>query len=123
MSSTEWLTDNHHVPLLRVDGLTKRYGGERAIDGVTFSVLQGEILGVIGPNGAGKTTLLETLAGLLAASSGTVFWRGRLPAPRREALFYLPDGVRPYQDQFCGRSRFFFASVYGRSDREVAARE
>ena len=55
MSSTEWLTDNHHAPLPRVDGLTKCYVGERAIDGATFSVLPGEILGVIGPNGAGKT--------------------------------------------------------------------
>ena len=65
MFSTEWLTDDHHAPLLRVDGLTKRYGGERAIDGATFSVLQGEILGVIGPNGAGKTTLMEAVVGLL----------------------------------------------------------
>ena len=48
MFSTEWLTDDHHAPLLRRDGLTKRYGGERAIDGATFSVLQGEILGVMG---------------------------------------------------------------------------
>ena len=123
MSSTEWLTDNHHVPLLRVDGLTKRYGGERAIDGVTFSVLQGEILGVIGPNGAGKTTLMEAVVGLLAADSGALLWRGEplSAARRRDVLFYLPDGVRPYQDQLTAEVISFFAGVYRRSAAEIDA--
>ncbi|MFX9116154.1 ATP-binding cassette domain-containing protein, partial [Acinetobacter baumannii] len=83
------------APLLRVSGLTKRFGGERAIDGATLSAFPGEILGIIGPNGAGKTTLMETVVGLLAADSGEVVWRGEpLPASRRRnVLFYLPDGV------------------------------
>jgi ABC-2 type transport system ATP-binding protein len=116
--------DRNPAHVLRVAHLAKHYGHEAAIADVTFSVIPGEVLGIVGPNGAGKTTLLETLAGLLAASSGTVFWRGReLPAPRRkEALFYLPDGVKPYQDRFAAEVVSFFASVYGRSDREVAAR-
>ena len=123
MFSTEWLTDDHHAPLLRVDGLTKRYGGERAIDGATFSVLQGEILGVIGPNGAGKTTLMEAVVGLLAADSGELLWRGEpLPAARRrDVLFYLPDGVRPYQDQLTAEVISFFAGVYRRSGAEIDA--
>jgi len=123
MSPTEWLTDNHHVPLLRVDGLTKRYGGERAIDGATFSVLPGEILGIIGPNGAGKTTLMEAVVGLLAADSGELLWRGE-PLPvtrRRDVLFYLPDGVRPYQDQLTAGVISFFAGVYRRSGAEIDA--
>jgi len=67
MASAESLTDKRAGPLLRVRGLTKRYRGECAIDGATFSAFPGEILGVIGPNGAGKTTLMETVVGLVAA--------------------------------------------------------
>jgi len=81
--------DGNPAHVLRVVHLAKHYDHEAAIADVTFSVIPGEVLGIVSPNGAGKTTLLETLAGLLAASSGAVFWRGReLPAPRRkEALF------------------------------------
>ena len=109
--------------LLCVEGLTKRYGRESAVADVTFSLSAGEVVGIVGPNGAGKTTLLETLAGLLAAESGTVFWRGEeLPAARRkEAAFYLPDGVRAYEDRFAIEVTAFFANVYGRTQAEAAS--
>jgi ABC-2 type transport system ATP-binding protein len=123
MSSTEWFADKRDAPLLRVSGLTTRFGGERAIDGATLSAFPGEILGIIGPNGAGKTTLMETVVGLLAADSGEVVWRGEpLPASRRRnVLFYLPDGVRPYQDQVTAEVVSFFAGVYRRSAAEIDA--
>ena len=110
-------------PLLQVSGLTRRFAGERAIDGATFSALPGEILGIIGPNGAGKTTLMETIVGLLSADAGEVAWRGEpLPASRRRhVLFYLPDGVRPYQNQLTAEVVSFFASVYRRSAAETDA--
>ncbi|SDF91934.1 ABC-2 type transport system ATP-binding protein [Bradyrhizobium brasilense] len=110
-------------PLLRVDGLTKRYSAERAIDDAAFSAFPGEILGIIGPNGAGKTTLMEAAVGLVSADSGEVLWRGEpLPASRRRnALFYLPDGVRPYQDQVTADVISFFAGVYRRSVAEIDA--
>jgi len=109
--------------VLRIANLAKHYDHEPAIADVTFSVIPGEVLGIVGPNGAGKTTLLETLAGLLAADSGSVFWRDEeLPPPRRkEALFYLPDGIRPYQDRFAVEVISFFARVYRRPQAEVAA--
>jgi ABC-2 type transport system ATP-binding protein len=108
---------------LRIADFAKSYGGEPVISRVAFSVGAGEVVGIVGPNGAGKTTLLEALAGLLAADSGSVFWcKEELPAPRRkEALFYLPDGVRAYQDRFAIEVLCFFASIYGRSDAEIAA--
>jgi ABC-2 type transport system ATP-binding protein len=110
-------------PLLRVDGLTKRYGAERTVDDATFSAFPGEIVGIIGPNGAGKTTLMEAVVGLVSADSGKVLWRGELlPASRRRnALFYLPDGVRPYQDQVTADVVSFFAGVYRRSAAEIDA--
>lgn len=116
-------SDKREGPLLRVRGLTKRYGGELAIDSATFSAFSGEILGVIGPNGAGKTTLMEAVVGLVAADLGEVLWREEPlpPSRRRDVLFYLPDGVRPYQDQVTAEVISFFARVYRRSVAEIAA--
>src|SRR5215467_6667396 len=109
--------------VLHVAGLTKRFDHELAVTDVTFSLVPGEVLGIVGPNGAGKTTLLETLAGLLPADSGTVVWQGQQLPPhrRKEALFYLPDGVRPYRDRFAADVISFFAGVYCRSEADVAA--
>lgn len=84
--------------MLKVRGLTKRFGGIRVLDGVALELAPGEVLGLIGPNGSGKTTLLECLAGLLSAESGEVTFEGSpLPVPRRkDVLFYLPDGLTPW---------------------------
>jgi len=57
---------------LRVDGITKRYGAEQAVDDVSFTVAPGEIVGLVGPNGAGKSTTLRILTGLVRADAGTV---------------------------------------------------
>jgi branched-chain amino acid transport system ATP-binding protein len=60
------------APLLSVRGLTKRFGGLTAVDGLDFDLGAGEILGLIGPNGAGKTTTFNLIAGALAPSAGTI---------------------------------------------------
>jgi ABC-2 type transport system ATP-binding protein len=109
-------------PLLRVAGLTKRYGDQRALDAVSFDVHAGKVLGLIGPNGAGKTTLLEALAGLIPVEAGDLIWCGT-PTPsteRRDMMFYLPDGLRPWDDDVVVRVLTFFATVHRRSQHEVA---
>jgi ABC-2 type transport system ATP-binding protein len=108
--------------LLRVDSITKQYADLVVLADVGFDVHAGEIIGVIGPNGAGKTTLLEALAGILPAETNDVYWHGGSipPSRRRETIFYLPDGVRPYQDQPVTRVLSFFASVYRISADKVA---
>ncbi len=63
--------------LLKVDGLSRSFGGLRAVSGVSFEVNAGEILGIIGPNGAGKTTLFNLLDGVLSADAGTAVLEGR----------------------------------------------
>jgi ABC-2 type transport system ATP-binding protein len=112
----------HAPPLLRVAGLTKRYGDQHALAEVSFDVHAGEVLGLIGPNGAGKTTLLEALAGLIHIEAGEFMWCGA-PTPsaeRRGVMFYLPDGLRPWEDDVVMRVLTFFATVHGRTQREVA---
>jgi ABC-2 type transport system ATP-binding protein len=112
----------HPRSLLQVTSLRKTYAGQPALADVSFDVRRNEVLGLIGPNGAGKTTLLEGIAGLLPVDSGAVTWEG-VPLPpvrRRSLLFYLPDGVRPWHDQYVSRVLGFFGGVYRRSQRQIA---
>jgi ABC-2 type transport system ATP-binding protein len=120
-TATNFAPEEISVEPLRVVNLAKRYGEEVAIADVTFSATAGEVIGIVGPNGAGKTTLLEAMAGLVSADSVGVFWRGDSLSPlrRKAAMFYLPDGVRPYQDRFTIEVLNFFAGVYGRPKAEV----
>ena len=62
---------------LEVDGITKSFGGLKAVDNVTFTMRRDEIIGLIGPNGAGKTTLLRLITGLLKPDTGTITFKGK----------------------------------------------
>jgi branched-chain amino acid transport system ATP-binding protein len=64
-------------PLLRVEGLVKRFGGFRALDELNFQLNAGEILGLVGPNGSGKTTCINVISGLYAPEAGQVHFEGR----------------------------------------------
>ena len=75
---------------LSINSVSKFFGGHKALDDVTFSVNEGELVGLIGPNGSGKTTLLNILSGYLAADSGDVVLDGRpITGLRPEALARL----------------------------------
>jgi branched-chain amino acid transport system ATP-binding protein len=63
--------------VLEVDNLSRAFGGVQAVNGVTFALTPGEIVGLIGPNGAGKTTLVNLVTGVVSPSSGTVRFGGR----------------------------------------------
>jgi branched-chain amino acid transport system ATP-binding protein len=64
-------------PILEVSGLTKRFGGLTAVNGMGFTVRSGELIGLIGPNGAGKTTLFNLLMGLIRPNRGEIVLQGR----------------------------------------------
>ena len=78
------------LPLLQLEGLSKRFGGLPAVDNLSVSVRQGEVLGVIGPNGAGKSTLVGLVAGAIRPTAGKVIYQGKeingMPANRRAHL-------------------------------------
>ncbi len=70
-------SDGSNGPILRVEALTVRFSGFKALNGLNFSIQPGELRVVIGPNGAGKTTLLDVITGKVRPTSGKVLFRGR----------------------------------------------
>ncbi len=83
-------------PLLKVEGLTKRFGGVAAVNNVSFELKPGRIVGLIGPNGAGKTTLVNLITGVHAASAGSLHFNGE-----------DVSGQKPFQSALRGLSRTF----------------
>jgi len=120
------------MPLLEVDNLSIRFGGLVALDGVSFEVEAGKIMGLIGPNGAGKTTTMKMLTGYLAPSEGSARIAGldvhqdRIAASRK--LGYLPENGPLYLDmtplellEFFGEARELDAKTLKRRIEEVRA--
>lgn len=97
--------------LLEVRGLTKRFGGLAAVEGVSFDVRAGEILGLIGPNGAGKTTLFNMITAFAMPTAGEIRFRDRRIAqpPARWPARMLPRGraLRPHDVTALGIARTF----------------
>jgi branched-chain amino acid transport system ATP-binding protein len=83
--------------LLEVAGLSKRFGGVRAVSGLSFEVAEGEMLGLIGPNGAGKTTVFNLVSGFLAPDAGTVRFRGESLAGLKPHAICRRGLARTYQ--------------------------
>ena len=63
--------------ILKVEDITKVFGGVTALKDVSFDVKQGEVLGIIGPNGCGKTTTVNSITGFIKPTSGKIFFRGK----------------------------------------------
>ena len=88
--------------MIEVQDLTKYYGSFLAVDGISFEVAEGEILGVLGPNGAGKTTLIRMLTCFMPASSGRATVNGydifTQSLQVRESVGYMPESVPLYDD-------------------------
>ena len=105
-------------PALRVDHLTKRFGGRSAFEDVTFSVAPGEVFGFLGPNGAGKTTTVRTLGTLIAPTSGSAVVAGiPLSADNgseiRQRISIMPENPGLYLRLTVVENLQFFASLYG----------
>jgi ABC-2 type transport system ATP-binding protein len=88
--------------MIEARGLTKRYGDLVAVDGVSFEIGAGEVVGFLGPNGAGKTTTMRMLTGFLPATDGTALIAGHDifedPLAARRAIGYLPESPPLYPE-------------------------
>ena len=104
-------------PILRVDGLVKRYGDLTAVDHVSFDVQPGEIYGLLGPNGAGKTTLLSVISGLVRPAAGSVRVGGhaveRDPVAAQRLMGVVPQALALYPDLTVRQNLTYFARLRG----------
>jgi ABC-2 type transport system ATP-binding protein len=88
--------------MIRIENLVKTFGAKRAVDGVSFSVERGEVLGFLGPNGAGKSTTMRMVTGFMPPSSGKVTVGGHdvaeSPLEAKRLIGYLPENAASYPD-------------------------
>jgi ABC-2 type transport system ATP-binding protein len=88
--------------MIRIENLVKAFGAKRAVDGVSFSVERGEVLGFLGPNGAGKSTTMRMITGFMPPTSGWVSVGGHdvaeSPLAAKRLIGYLPENAAAYPD-------------------------
>jgi ABC-type multidrug transport system ATPase subunit len=110
--------------MIRVAGLSKRYGAVVALDGLSFDVERGETFALVGPNGAGKTTALKILLGLVRPDAGTIAVGPEGRSPRdpesRRSLGYVPQRVTFPAGRTAAEALAFFAALRGLGPDAVA---
>ena len=103
--------------MIEVKSLVKTYGPKRAVDGISFTVRRGEILGFLGPNGAGKSTTMKMLTGFLRPDGGTATVDGIDvmvdPVAVKSRLGYLPESAPAYPEMTVGEFLAFIAEIRG----------
>jgi ABC-2 type transport system ATP-binding protein len=112
--------------MITIDRLSKRFGPITAVDGVSFAVARGEVLGFLGPNGAGKTTTMRMLTGFLAPDAGRALVCGydivTHPIDAKKRLGYMPEGAPAYADMTPRAFLGFIADMRGYAGAEKRAR-
>ena len=110
--------------MIKVENLSRRYGDQLAVDGVSFEVARGEVVGFLGPNGAGKTTTMRMLAGSLGATSGRALVGGvdvaLEPRQVKRRLGYLPEHPPLYGSMTVGDYLRFAARIKGAAEPSSA---
>ena len=109
---------------IEVEGLEKIYGAQKAVDGISFSINQGEIVGFLGPNGAGKSTTMKIITGYLTANAGSVKVCGENieldPIAVKKKIGYLPEANPLYPEMYVREYLDFIAGVHGISNKSAA---
>lgn len=112
---------------IEVSGLTKVYGTQRAVDGISFSVAKGEIVGFLGPNGAGKSTTMKMITGYLQPDGGTAKVSGidvaAAPLDAKRKVGYLPESNALYYDLYVREYLQFIADVHGVKNKSERVEE
>ncbi|MEY4938325.1 MAG: hypothetical protein RIQ93_60 [Verrucomicrobiota bacterium] len=111
--------------MIKVDGLTKRYGSFTAVRELSFAAGPGEVLGLVGPNGAGKTSTLRCLAGIIPSTAGSVRIAGHDsaidPVEAKRCLAFFPDEPRLFDYLTVRQHLNFVARIYGVPNHEAIA--
>jgi ABC-2 type transport system ATP-binding protein len=112
--------------MIAIEGLSKTFGPIRAVDGVSFEVARGEVLGFLGPNGAGKSTTMKMLTGFLPPDAGRATVCGydvaAQPIEAKRRLGYMPEGAPAYADMTPYSFLSFIADMRGFSGADKRAR-
>jgi ABC-2 type transport system ATP-binding protein len=107
-------TDN---PMIKIENLVKSFGPKRAVDGISFNVERGEVVGFLGPNGSGKSTTMRMVTGYYAPDSGRVSVGGHdvseSPLEAKRLIGYLPENAAAYPDMTVHGFLAFAAEVRG----------
>src|SRR5262245_55134071 len=108
--------------MIKVENLVKTFGPKRAVDGVSFSLERGEVLGFLGPNGAGKSTTMRMVTGFIPPTEGTVtvggFNMAEHPIEAKRLIGYLPENAPAYSDMTVKGFLNFAAELRGLSGEE-----
>jgi len=103
--------------MIRIENLVKSFGTKRAVDGVSFNVERGEVLGFLGPNGAGKSTTMRMITGFMPPSAGKVTVGGHnvaeSPLEAKRLIGYLPENAASYPDMTVKGFLEFVAELRG----------
>src|SRR3954470_8169125 len=103
--------------MIRIENLTKTFGMKKAVDGISFSVERGEVLGFLGPNGAGKSTTMRMITGFMPPTGGRVSIGGHdvvaEPIAAKRLIGYLPENAAAYTDMTVEGFLSFAAEVRG----------
>ena len=105
--------------MIRIDNLVKSFGTKRAVDGISFTVERGEVLGFLGPNGAGKSTTMRMITGFMPPTEGSVSVGGydvaESPLEAKRLIGYLPENAASYPDMTVQGFLRFAAELRGLS--------
>jgi ABC-2 type transport system ATP-binding protein len=108
--------------MLRVEAIGKRFGQLTALDGCSFTVERGRMLGFLGPNGAGKTTTMRAIFGLVELDAGSVLWDGRPIGPAERLRFgYMPEERGLYPRMRVGDQLAYLGRLHGLDARAAHA--
>ena len=103
--------------MIRIENLVKTFGAKRAVDGISFGVERGEVLGFLGPNGSGKSTTMRMITGFYPPTSGRVSVGGhdvaQNPIAAKRLIGYLPENAASYSDMTVESFLGFAAAMRG----------
>ena len=109
---------------VEINGLTKIYGEQKAVDNISFSINKGEIVGFLGPNGAGKSTTMKMITGYLEPTGGNITVSGvnvnKTPFDAKKKIGYLPESNALYYDMYVREYLNFIADVHKIGNKQQA---